>query len=131
MAIPLEDMRKYLPGCDHAAAVTPTDTGGLNLGGVTPPQACRRLWLGAAGNVKVDTQGGESGVTFTAVAAGFLDVHATRVYATGTTAGNQGAVGIRGTVASESGKRVQQILYVPASGRTLPREEVTNPGLRK
>jgi hypothetical protein len=57
-------------------------------------------------------------------------------YATGTTSGGQGtvghgAVGIRGSVASESGKRVQQILYVPASGPTLPRGEVTNPGLPK
>jgi len=81
------DAEKYLFGCDHAAAVTPSDAGGLNLGGVPAPSACRRLYVGGAGSVKIDTQGGETAVVFAAVAAGtFLDVHATRVYATGTTA---------------------------------------------
>jgi hypothetical protein len=82
------DLEKYLFGCDHAAPVTPSDTGGLSLGGgVTAPPACRRLWVGGAGTVKIDTQGGESGVVIQGVAAGtFLDVHATRVYATGTSA---------------------------------------------
>ncbi len=52
-------------------------------------------------------------------------------YAVNAAVGGQSAIGIRGTVAGESGQKVQQILYVPASGPVLPREEVTNPGLPK
>jgi hypothetical protein len=84
-----KDAEKYLFGCDHFATLTPQDAGGLNLGSVTAPKATRRLYVGGAGAVKIDTQGGETAVVFSAVPAGtFLDLHATRVYATGTTAAN-------------------------------------------
>jgi len=44
------------------------------------------LWVGGAGNVKVDLSSGTT-VTITAVSAGTeLKIQATRVYATGTTA---------------------------------------------
>jgi len=46
----------------------------------------RRLYVGGTGNVKIDTTGGESGVTFNTVPVGFLDVHPAKVYKTGTTA---------------------------------------------
>jgi hypothetical protein len=39
----------------------------------------------------------------------------------------QRAVGIRGTVPTESGQSERQVLYVPANGPALPIEEVTNP----
>jgi hypothetical protein len=52
-------------------------------------------------------------------------------YAVNATVGSQAPIEIRGSVGSESGKKVPQILYVPASGPALPREEVTNPGLPK
>jgi hypothetical protein len=65
-----------------AAAVTPAD--GSNLAN----PATRGLWVGGAGNVKVDCIGGGT-VTFNTVAAGtWLKVAAVKVYATGTTATN-------------------------------------------
>lgn len=64
----------------NAAAVTPAD--GANL--ANPAMA---LYVGGAGNVKVDTVGGQTGVTFTGVTAGsVLPIQVTKVYATGTTA---------------------------------------------
>jgi hypothetical protein len=83
------DLEPLTFGCNHSAAVTPADTGGLNLGGVTAPDYCRRLYIGggAPGDVKIDTIAGESAVLFKKVPVGsFLDVHAKRVYSTGTTA---------------------------------------------
>lgn len=71
------EVKEY--GLDHAAAVTPSDT--VNL-----PRSCRMLWVGGAGNVKVDTVGGDT-VTFSTVAAGTrLPIQAKKVYSTGTTA---------------------------------------------
>lgn len=66
---------------DHGVAVTTSDT--VDLVDVS----CA-LWVGGAGNVKVDTLGGET-VIFTAVPAGTeLKIRAKRVYATLTTATN-------------------------------------------
>jgi hypothetical protein len=76
-----EDFQKLLFGCDHAVAVVPNDGAPGVL--ATPS---RRLYVGVTGDVKVDTLGGETGILFKAVPVGFLDVHATKVYATGTTA---------------------------------------------
>lgn len=65
----------------HAEAVTNSDT-------VDFAHASKRLWVGTAGNVKLNTLGGET-VTYNAVPAGtYLQVRATRVFATGTTASN-------------------------------------------
>ena len=65
----------------RAVAVTPSDA-------VDLPWITRSLYVGAAGNVKVDM--GDSGTaTFVGVTAGtFMPVRAKRVYATGTTATN-------------------------------------------
>ncbi len=63
----------------HAVAVTPSNSVDLTT-------AARALYIGVAGDVKVDMVGGETAVTFTAVPVGFLPVRVTRVYATGTTA---------------------------------------------
>ncbi len=52
-------------------------------------------------------------------------------YAPSMTIDGQAVIGIRGTVPSESGQSVRQILYVPESGAALPVKEVTNPGLPK
>ena len=60
-----------------------------------------------------------------------LQMHGPYSYAPSTTIGGQRAVGIRGTVPSQSGKAEPQVLYVPASGAALPIEEVTNPGQPK
>jgi hypothetical protein len=75
----LADMQKYLFGCDNALAVTPSDTTALS----TP---CRRLYIGVTGNLTIIPVGGQVAVEFQSVPVGFLDVHATYVKATGTTA---------------------------------------------
>lgn len=70
-----------LSPASQAAAVTPSDTADL-------PIAAKRLWIGGAGAVKVNTVGGST-VTYTGVPAGtYLNVRASRVYATGTIATN-------------------------------------------
>lgn len=62
-----------------AVAITPSDS--VDLTAVT-----RGIYVGAAGNVKVDMLGSGT-VTFTSVQVGtVLPVRATRVYSTGTTA---------------------------------------------
>jgi hypothetical protein len=61
-----------------AASVTTSDT--------APIDPTRALYVGGAGDVKVDMQGGGT-VTFAAVPAGsILPIRAVRIYATGTTA---------------------------------------------
>jgi len=71
----------------HALAVTTSNTQNLlGQGGVivTPT---RGLYVGGAGDVKVDMEGGETGVVFSSVPAGsILPVRVLRVWATGTTA---------------------------------------------
>jgi hypothetical protein len=62
-------------------AITPSDTVDL---AVVP----RRLWIGGAGNVTINTLAGRS-LTYTGVPAGtYLQMRASRVFATGTTATN-------------------------------------------
>jgi hypothetical protein len=64
----------------NAAAVAPSDANDLAT-------AARALYVGGAGDVVVDTQGGQTSVKFSAVPAGtVLPVIVTRVRATGTTA---------------------------------------------
>lgn len=71
----------------RAASVTPSDTvnipsvsGGTNNGCV--------LYVGSAGNLRVQTVGGDD-VTFNNINTGaFIPVQIVRVYATGTTASN-------------------------------------------
>lgn len=63
---------------DHAASVTPSDTVDLTY-------TARALYIGADGDVKLITIGGET-VTFANVPVGILPVRAARVLATGTTA---------------------------------------------
>jgi hypothetical protein len=71
----------------RAAAVTPSDTariadvsGGVNNGCV--------LYVGGAGNLKVETIGGDE-VTFVGINTGaFLPVQVVKVFATGTSATN-------------------------------------------
>jgi hypothetical protein len=75
-----KDLEKYAFGCDHAEAVDLCSTD------YVPATARRRLYVGGTGDVKIDTAGGQTGVTFKNVPVGFLDVHATKVYRTGTTA---------------------------------------------
>jgi hypothetical protein len=70
----------------RAAAVTPSNTVDIpSITGGTSNNGCV-LYVGGAGNLRVDTIGGDD-VTFTGVLAGsFIPVQVTRVYATGTTA---------------------------------------------
>jgi hypothetical protein len=70
----------------RAAAVTPSNTVDIpSITGGTSNNGCV-LYVGGAGNLRVDTIGGDD-VTFTDVLAGsFIPVQVTRVYATGTTA---------------------------------------------
>jgi hypothetical protein len=79
-AFGLTEVKEY--GLDKAAVVTTSDTANL-------PVPARMLWIGGAGNVKVDTVGGSTGITILAVAAGTrLPIQVKKVYATGTTATN-------------------------------------------
>jgi hypothetical protein len=65
----------------NAAAVTPSNTAFL-------PAVSKRLWVGGAGNVQLVTAGGQT-VIYAAVPAGtYLNVRATQVLATSTTATN-------------------------------------------
>lgn len=66
----------------NAAAVTPNDSADL-------AQTCRALYIGGAGNVKVDMAETGSAVTFVGCLAGtILPIRAERVYDTDTTATN-------------------------------------------
>jgi hypothetical protein len=77
----IEDVQRLLPGSEHAAVVD------LTAADVALAPGSRRLYVGGAGDVKVDTVGGEAGVVFQSVIAGmYLDVRATKVYKVGTTA---------------------------------------------
>jgi hypothetical protein len=70
----------------RSAAVTPSDTVDIpSVTGGTSNNGCV-LYIGVAGNLKVDTAGGDT-VTFVGVNAGsFFPVQVLRVWATGTTA---------------------------------------------
>jgi hypothetical protein len=70
----------------RAAAVTPSNTTDIpSINGGTSNNGCV-LYVGGAGNLTVDTVGGDT-VTLAAVPAGsFIPVQVTRVYAAGTTA---------------------------------------------
>jgi hypothetical protein len=64
----------------HAFSITPSDSADLT-------HATRGIWVGGAGNIYVDTVGGETNVPFIGIAAGtLLPVAATRVRSTNTTA---------------------------------------------
>lgn len=77
----LADLLKVVPSCEDAAAV--------DLSSADVPLAkTRRLYIGVSGDVKVDMVGGETAIVFKAVPVGFLDVRASKVYKTGTTATN-------------------------------------------
>lgn len=59
------------------ATPTRTDPAGITL-------IPRALYIGGAGDVKVDLSDGTSGVTFTAAPVGILPIQATKVYKAGT-----------------------------------------------
>ena len=64
----------------HAAAITPSNT-------VDLPTPAYAIYVGGAGNITLDTVGGETSVLLTAVPAGtVLTLAVKRVRATGTTA---------------------------------------------
>lgn len=61
-----------------AFAITPADAGAIYA---------TALYVGGAGNIKVDMENGDSAVTFVGVAAGtVLPIRVSRVYSTDTTA---------------------------------------------
>ncbi len=76
------DLLEALPGCKNATAVD------LSTTDATLNPVCRRLYVGTTGDVKVDTVGGQTGVIFKNVPVGYLDVRASKVYRSGTTASN-------------------------------------------
>jgi len=72
------------PGYD-AAAVTPNDSADLD-------KPARAIYIGGAGDVKIDTEAGTT-VTFVGLTAGsMLPVRAVRIHATDTTATNLVAI---------------------------------------
>ncbi len=60
-----------------------------------------------------------------------LQLGGTLRYDPATKIGGQPALAIRGQVSTVTGKKVPEVLYVPASGTPLPLAEVTNPGAPK
>lgn len=68
----------------NAQAIVPSDT-------VDLPNPALALFVGVAGDVKVDMAGGQT-VVFKAVAVGIFRIAVTRVYATGTAATNLDAL---------------------------------------
>jgi hypothetical protein len=63
-----------------AQTVTPSDTADLLA-------TSRAIYVGSAGSIRVTLAGGET-VTFSAASNGWHPIRATRIWATGTTAGN-------------------------------------------
>lgn len=51
-------------------------------------------------------------------------------FASDATVNGQSATAIKGSVSTDNGGSVSEILYVPSSGKPLPIEEVTNPGAK-
>lgn len=86
--MPAQDNTSYSGSIDspalHAVAVSPSD-------GATLAYVSRALWIGTAGNIAVDMQGGETNVIFTNI-SGWLPGRVTKVYNTGTTASGITAV---------------------------------------
>lgn len=73
-------MKNMICSATSSGNVTPSDTTALSF---------RRLFVGGAGNVRIQHQGSDTAVTFTGVSAGtYLDVAGNRVMAAGTTATN-------------------------------------------
>lgn len=64
-----------------AVGATPIDVSG---GDQTLPAACRSLYIGVTGNVKVDLPK-TTGITFTNVPVGIFPIQVTKIYQTGTT----------------------------------------------
>jgi hypothetical protein len=60
-----------------------------------------------------------------------LQMNGPYTFGKATTVAGQNALAIKGSVSTESGTKVPVVLYVPATGRQLPIEEVTNPGAGK
>lgn len=69
----------------HAVTVTPDNTNTLSV-------ACRALYVGAAGNVQIDTLGGETVVLIGVTAGSIIPIRATKVYVANTTATNMVAI---------------------------------------
>jgi len=79
MSDDFKDYRRVLEGpADNAPEVTPHDTNDL-------AKTTRGLYVGVAGDIKVDMVGGDTS-TIVAAANGYHPMRVTRVYATGTTA---------------------------------------------
>jgi hypothetical protein len=75
---------------ERAAAVTPSNTVDIPYiggDGTTPSWPCV-LYIGGAGNVRVQTAGGDDVVFNNVLAGTFIPVQVTRVFATNTTATN-------------------------------------------
>jgi len=62
-----------------AAAVTPSNTGNVDF---------RALYIGGAGDVKIDTPEGSTVTLYSTAAGSILPIRCVRVYSTGTTATN-------------------------------------------
>jgi len=82
MVAATDNFSSYATGKDapaeHAAAVTPHDSNNLTY-------TTRALWVGVAGNISIETAGGESAVILKG-AVGLVPVRVPRVNNTSTTA---------------------------------------------
>ncbi|MDE2097157.1 MAG: hypothetical protein KGL39_07915 [Patescibacteria group bacterium] len=78
-------MQLTMPGGQHLASIDLSTTDAV----INPPAL---IQVGQAGDLKVDTLGGEIGVTVPSVPVGLFACWVTKVYKTGTTAANLSAV---------------------------------------
>jgi DNA-binding NarL/FixJ family response regulator len=102
-----------------------------NVVGLTSAQSCKYAgrWMSfPASNTALDAL---IGGLLNSDIASELQMRGPYSYVPSTTVDGQAVIGIRGTVSSESGQGVRQILYVTSTGAALPVKEVTNPGLPK
>jgi len=79
-----DTFQSWRPGLEspavNAFSVTPNDSADL-------ANSTRGIYVGVSGDIKIDTVGGDSAVTFVGLAAGIIHpIRAKRIYATDTTA---------------------------------------------
>ena len=110
--------------------VNGNSTGLQNIIGLTDAQASKYAgkWLSFP----------MSNTTFSQLAAGLLKsqvaselgINGPFKYASDATVNGQQAHGIQGTVSTNNGGSVPEVIYVASAGKPLPIEEVTNPGAK-
>jgi len=79
--MPVEPNLRGSNPAENAVAVVPNDSSDLT-------NTARALYIGGAGNIKVDTSAGDTVIFYAAPVGSIIPVRVRRVYSTGTTATN-------------------------------------------